>query len=252
MPAAVAGRIAVLGLAVALAPAPADAQEVRGSASLYGWLPWIDGEVTSNSGAGSFETSLSAGDVLEALKFAFMAAGDVHYGRVGLLQDIVYAKLGSDATLSGPFASDIGVDTTMLISTTALGYQVYAENGWLLEPYAGARYVNIETDVKISGGGPLGVEAAASVELDWWDPVIGVRGRMPLTEKLSAGGFVDIGGFGVGSEFTWGAFAALDYAFNDRLSAMAGFRYLSIDYDTGKAEVKLDTYGPVVGMTLRF
>jgi hypothetical protein len=225
---------------------------VDGSATVYGWLPWLEADVTSNEGGVSAATSVSAGDVIDALNFTFMASGDVHYGRVGLLQDFVYADLGNRGTLSGPLQSSVGVDTTMLISTTALGYRAYAEGGWLVEPFAGARYVDIETDVKITGGGPLGLARAASVDLSWWDPVIGVRGRMPITEQLSAGGFVDIGGFGVGSDFSWEIYAGLDYAINEWISTVAGFRYLSIDYQADRAEIDLDTYGPVIGLTLRF
>jgi len=220
--------------------------------TLYGWLPWIDAEIDSTSGGGSTSTSISAGDVLDALKFAFMAAGEVHYGRVGFLHDTVYSELGTGGNLSGPFSSDIDVDTTMLLALNALGYQVYAQDGWLLEPFAGARYVDIETDVSIKGGGPLGLAASASVEVDYWEPVIGLRGRMPLNDKLSAGGFINIGGFGAGSEFTWDLFVGLDYALNDWLSTNAGFRYLSIDYEADGADIDLDTYGPVLGMTIRF
>ena len=108
-------------------------------------------------------------------------------------------------------------------------------------------------DVKIKGGGPVGVVVNANSDVDWWDPVIGLRGRMPLTKKLSANGFADIGGFGAGSEFTWEVFGGLDYAFTDTISANAGFRYLSIDYETSsKADVKMEIYGPVIGMTVRF
>lgn len=247
-----AGAAAGFVLAAALVPAGAGAQELTGSVTLYGWLPWIDGEVTSKSSGVSAKTSISGGDVLDALKFAFMAAGEVHYGRIGFLHDTVYSELGTDGNLSGLFSSDIEVDTKMLLAINALSYRVYAQDGWLLEPFAGARYVDIETDVSIEGGGPLGLAASASVEVDYWEPVIGLRGRMPLTEKLSAGGFVNIGGFGAGSDFTWDVFAGLDYAFSERLSANAGFRYVSIDYDTSSAEIDLDTYGPVLGMTLRF
>ena len=181
-----------------------------------------------------------------------MAAGEVHYGRFGLLQDLVYADLGSDGTLSGPFASSVGIDTDMLLSTTALGYRAFDGNGWLLEPFAGARYVDLETDVRIVGGGPLGLSRSAAVDLSWWDPVIGLRARAPVTQRLSAGGFFDIGGFGAGSEFSWEIYAGLDYPFTDYLSAVAGVRYLSIDDEDDGADLKLDTYGPVLGATLRF
>ena len=235
-----------------LAPASSEAEELSGSVTVYGWLPWIDGEVTSKRTGSSAETSISAGDVLEALEFAFMAAGEVHYGRFGFLHDTLYSKLGTGGELSGPFSSDVDVDTEMLIATNALGYQVYVQEGWLLEPFAGARYVRIETDVTVTGGGPLGLSRSADVDVDWWEPLVGVRGRAPLTDKLSAGGFANIGGFGAGSELTWEVFGGLNYAFNDRFSSNLGFRYLSIDYEADKADVDLDTYGPVLGVTLRF
>lgn len=246
------GAVAGLVLAAALLPSAAPADEWSGSVTIYGWLPWMDLEATPDNGSGSTSISLDPGDVLDALQFVFMAAGDVHYGRIGLLHDFIYTDLGSSGRLSGPFASKVDVDVKMLIATTALGYQVYVEDGKLIEPYAGVRYVNIKSDITIKGGGPVGLNKSADVDVDWWDPVIGVRGRAPLTEKLSAIGFADIGGFGAGSEFTWQVFGGLDYAFSPNFSANAGFRYLSIDYEASKADIDMDMYGPVIGATLRF
>lgn len=246
-------RIVVLALAASpLSGFSAGAQEISGSVTLYGWLPGVDTDVTSSSGGISASTSVSASNILEALNFAFMAAGEVHYGRFGLLQDVVYSDLGTSGNLSGPLASKVNVDVNMLISTTALSYRAYDQDGWVVEPFAGARYVSFEQNVKITGGGPLGVERAASVDLSWWDPVIGVRGRAPITQRLSAAGFADIGGFGAGSQFTWEIYAGLDYAVTDWFSTVAGFRYLSIDYEDRGADLKLHTYGPVLGATLRF
>ena len=33
---------------------------------------------------------------------------------------------------------------------------------------------------------------------------------------------------------------------------MPGFRYMSFDYDAGNAELDLEMYGPVFGITVRF
>jgi opacity protein-like surface antigen len=235
----------------ALFPVTARSEELSGSVTLYGWLPWMELDTTTDRGYKS-SASVSAGDVLDALEFAFFAAGEVHYGRFGLLHDTVFAKLGESGSLSGPLSSKIDVDLRMLMVTNALSYQVYGEDGYIVEPFAGARYVMVETDVKIKGGGPVGVSRNASVDADWWDPVVGIRGRVPLTEKLSAAGFFDIGGFGAGSEFTWEVFAGLDYAISDRFSAIAGFRYISIEYDSKNGDIDLAQYGPVLGVTLRF
>lgn len=244
--------IAGLALAATLLPATVRADEWSGSATLYGWLTWMEIEGTPDDGTGSIDQSLSLGDVVDALRFAFFGAADIHYGRIGIMQDVVYSDLGFDGRLKGPFASKVDVDNEMLLSTTVLGYQVYAENGALIEPFAGARYVSTKMDLKIKGGGPLGNKVNGFVNIDWWDPVIGVRGRMPLTEKVSAVGFADIGGFGAGSQFSWEIYGALDYAITENVSTNVGFRYLSIEYDASDADVQLDTYGPILGLTVRF
>jgi len=248
-------RGAIAGLALVAAIGSSDyarAEEWSGSATLYGWFTWMDIEGTPDDGTGSVDVSLSLKDILEALKFTFMASGDLHYGRIGVLQDFVYSDLSFDGRLSGPFASKVDIDNKMLLSTTALGYQVYAEDGKLIEPFAGARYVSTKMDLTIKGGGPLGNKVKGFVDVDWWDPVIGVRGKMPLNEKLDASGFADIGGFGAGSKFTWEIYGGLDYNFTESLSTNAGFRYLSINYEGSDADLKLELYGPVLGLTLRF
>ncbi len=250
--AARSSALAALALIASAATAhDAGAQEIGGSVTVYGWLPAMDADTTSATGGGA-GVSFSGKDIIGAINFAFMAAGEVHYGRFGLLQDLIYADLGGGGNLSGPFASKVNANLNMLISTTALSYRVYDQDGWLVEPFAGARYVDMETDVKIVGGGPLGLSRAVSIKESWWDPVIGVRGRAPITDRLSAGGFVDIGGFGAGSQFSWEVYGGLDYAITDRFSTVAGFRYLSIDYEDGGTELDLTTYGPVLGATLRF
>ena len=52
--------------------------------------------------------------------------------------------------------------------------------------------------------------------------MIGLRGRVAISDKLSLGGFASIGGFGVGSDLSFDVFAGVDYAFSERFSANAG------------------------------
>ena len=78
-----------LAIAACLMPTHGRAQEVTGAITVYGWLPGLDADVTSSRGGLSASTSVSASNILDALNFAFMAAGEVHYGRFGLLQDFV-------------------------------------------------------------------------------------------------------------------------------------------------------------------
>ncbi len=52
---------------------------------------------------------------------------------------------------------------------------------------------------------------------------------MRLNDRLSLTGYGDIGGFGVGSDFTWQAIAALDWRVSEKSSASVGYRWIQID-----------------------
>jgi opacity protein-like surface antigen len=102
------------------------------------------------------------------------------------------------------------------------------------------------------GGGPVGAGFDARIDRTWVDPVVGLRGRFEINETVSLAGFASIGGFGVGSDLSFDIFGGMEYAFSERFSASAGFRYMSFDYDGGNADLELEMYGPVFGITAHF
>jgi opacity protein-like surface antigen len=63
---------------------------------------------------------------------------------------------------------------------------------------------------------------------------------------------IDIGGFSVGSDFTWQTVAAVNYALSDRVSVSAGYRHLTVDYEDGGQLLDIELSGPLVGATLKF
>jgi len=65
------------------------------------------------------------------------------------------------------------------------------------------------------------------------DPYVGFRGRYNFCEKFYFLAKADIGGFGVGSDLTWEASAALGCQLTKNIFAEAGYRYLAVDYHQG-------------------
>lgn len=66
---------------------------------------------------------------------------------------------------------------------------------------------------------------------DWWDPFIGLRGRLNLSETWYFTAKGDIGGFGVGSDFAWQAEGALGCQVTRNFFVELGYRALSMDYE---------------------
>jgi hypothetical protein len=77
-----------------------------------------------------------------------------------------------------------------------------------------------------------------------------------IIDRLSVSVRGDIGGFGVGSHFTWNLAAILRYQVSPRVSAGAGYRILDINYSegTGTRAFRYDVQmrGPVLGLDLHF
>lgn len=229
----------------------AQADDWQNRVNLYLLVPWIDVGVTTNGGA-STDTSADPGDVLSALDFGFMVAGEAKKGKFSLLYDVIYSDISGGGTLTGPFSSSVDVETKLLYTTIAAAYEVYEQGEQSLQILGGVRYVDFKTSVSVVGGGPIGAAASAEADVDWFDPVIGIRGRTPLNDRLMLGGYANVGGFGVGSELTYDLYGGVEYALNDRTSMNFGLRYISIEYESSNATIDMDQYGPVIGVTMKF
>ena len=87
---------------------------------------------------------------------------------------------------------------------------------------------------------------------DWWDPYIGLRGRYNLNDKFYLTGKGDIGGFGVGSDLTWTAEAALGCQLSSRIFTEVGYRALGVDLEKDGLTMDTVTHGAQVTLGITF
>ena len=87
---------------------------------------------------------------------------------------------------------------------------------------------------------------------DWFDPYIGLRGRYNLNDKFYVTAKGDIGGFGVGSDLTWTAEAALGCQLSRSIFAEVGYRALGVDLDKDGLVMDTVTHGPQVTLGITF
>ncbi len=92
----------------------------------------------------------------------------------------------------------------------------------------------------------------ASADVDWWDPIIGVRAQWNINEKWYLAGKTDIGGFGAGSDLAWTLQATVGYNFTESVSAELGYRYLHTDYSEGNFDYDIAQAGLYTGFNFKF
>jgi len=87
---------------------------------------------------------------------------------------------------------------------------------------------------------------------DWWDPFIGLRGRLNLSRAWYLTGRGDIGGFGVGSQLAWQVEAALGWQITRNIFAEAGYRVLDMNYQGNGLTYDVLAHGPQLTIGVRF
>ena len=96
-------------------------------------------------------------------------------------------------------------------------------------------------------------------DLNWVDPLVGVRVRQQLAsgDEFQLKG--DIGGFGAGSKISWQAFGGYMHNFEFsglNWSSMIGYRAFEVDYSRGgglqQSGLNAVLQGPIVGIGVRF
>jgi outer membrane autotransporter protein len=90
---------------------------------------------------------------------------------------------------------------------------------------------------------------------DWFDPVIGLRGRFNLTKAFYLTAESDIGGFGIGSDIAVQAYGALGCQITRHIYSEVGYRYLYDEFrDEGAGDFlyKMSLHGAQITAGINF
>ncbi len=276
-------------LASAVRPAAAeDASPGDGwrfSASTYAWFTSVSGNTTTRGqifdvNAGFFDIVSNSSSIA-----AFNAYFEANKGPVGFYADLVWSNLGFSKSAARyrnplPGLNANGIVNAQLNYTMTIVEVggIYEAARWSHSPGSftavdallGLRYwnnsVTASLDTVITADlYNLGFErsrdiaVAKSGNLEWVDPVIGVRVRHQFTPTQTAFLRGDVGGFGLGSQFSWQAVAAYAYAWQFdgyQLAATLGYRALAANYTTGAGidtrGIDLVLHGPLIGFSIKF
>lgn len=237
------------------APAAAQAPAVTSdawtiSASPYVWFSGLNGNISVP--AGSVDFSQSFGDIFQTLKFSAMGLVEARRGNFSILADTLYLNLQQGVPVPGQHGAFSGGSVrTQSAELQAIGLYTLAEqHAGRFEIGGGVRAWWFNTALTYNPGRLPGRSADSSTS--WVDPIFAARGIVRLNESLSFTAYGDVGGFGVGTQFTWQAMGTLDWRINERFSASVGYRHIHIDYERGRATIGIDLSGPIIGASYRF
>jgi hypothetical protein len=271
---------AAIAFSASLVGSPAAAQDFSNltagdwkfHAQVYFWFPSVSGKTMFPPPAtGGTTVNADAGDILDALQFAFMGSFDARKGKLGMLTDYIYLNMEADKsatrdlTLTGPggnialpagASADLTVDLKGWAWTLAGTYTAIETPSYQLDVLAGTRLLKMDTTLSWTLNGNLGSLAVArtganTAKPDWWDAIVGVRGRARFGEggKWFVPYYADIG---TGqSDLTWQALAGVGYTFN--WGEIVGvYRHLEYSFDSSKALQDISFTGPAIAVGFRW
>ena len=269
--AVLAAAVCVLTPTLLAAQTPPQSGPIPGAwrygASLYGYLPSVNGTSSSPADPGGTPINISLDQILD-LEFALMGAFEAHNGRWGVFTDLVYINFGGSKQQSRDFTigtvglpagttANLDLDLKGLVWTLGGQYRVFSDRALTVDALAGARLLEVRTTTRWNISGNLGPIAASgrtgssenkSSEVDG---IVGVKGRMSLGSSghWTLPFYLDVGAGG--SDLTWQAAAGVSYAYKwGELTAM--WRHLAYDFKAGRRYEDLAFSGPLIGVTFRW
>ncbi len=119
---------------------------------LYGWLPSVSGETRFDLGNGGGDATVDTGQVLDALKMAFMGSAQVRKGRWTGFTDLIYLRMGADQNggirLPAEYGSGVNVHVDEALKgwlwTLGGGYTLWYNDRANVDLLLGARLFDLE------------------------------------------------------------------------------------------------------------
>lgn len=234
---------------ILMAQNTSESEQWKYGVQLYGWLPTITGSTASGS-----EIDVGQGDLIDALQMTLQGIVGVSKGKWSFTVDAVYLSVGDDqdgfsTVSSGIVSTYADVDLKTWIISPTVGYRVLENEKGKLRIIGGARYLSLDLDVDVDIATSPPLTPSISDSGGNWDGIIGVNGEIDLHKQWYLPFYLDIGTGD--SDLTWQAALSVGYRFSS-FDVLAGYRYLSWDFDDNPALDDLTVNGPYVGFRFSF
>ena len=143
------------------------------------------------------DVDMSASDIFSNLQLGAMGLVVARRGNWGVGGDALWMSLGANGTAPGP----LGVTGSADMSQGAFAFYGLRRLGTSADLFFGGRVNYLSASLRLNT--PLQVRSVDGSKT-WFDPIVGVQLRTPDTgRRWHARVYTEIGGFGVGSDFTW-------------------------------------------------
>lgn len=271
--------------------APAESSPWRLDLTPYTWMPSLYGTSAIKRQTTDIDATFFGDLVHRKIPkelFGVMTAFEARNDRFAILGDFTYLLVGGSksgvrvltpapiATLAVSASLDASVQ--MIVAELAAAYEVVrwgqaAGTAVSIDVFGGGRLWWQQAEASLDASAILALAlpdqtytisgnraVAKSGEVSWIDPMIGlrVRGTLAPGHELTVSG--DVGGFDVGSRFSWQATGAYRWQFAQSSgltwSGMLGYRALYADYSQGSGATfygyDMLQHGPIVGLSARF
>jgi opacity protein-like surface antigen len=229
---------------VAAQPMQIDDEAWRFQVTPYVWMAGLDGTVRPFRGAPTAHVDKSFSEILDSLDAAFFLAGSARKGNWVLYGDLSYAATSDSAPLPFGLSARAKVRQTSLTLTGGHSWDIGQQSH--LDVLGGARFWDIRAKVQV------GSLLSAKSTTTFVDPVVALRWRYDFAPRWSSLAYLDTGGFGVGSEFTWQMMGSLNYQLREHIHLSVGYRHLEVNYRDGGKRLDFSQSGPLVGVTFQF
>ena len=213
----------------------------------YIWFPTIGTDLQrTQPPAGGISTDNEFDDVLDKLDGAFLFRAEGQNEHWGMFTDFIYLGL-ADEDDPPRFHTESDLDARLfeLAGVWSPGEGHYQG----LELFAGLRYIDVDLTVQFDPVNPLFGTTTFDGSDSFNDLMIGGRYTWDLSDRWGMTLRGD-GSFG-DTEGTWNTSAVVNYKMTHG-AWLFGYRYLSVEFETGDTNTELTLHGPMVGYGFAF
>jgi opacity protein-like surface antigen len=194
--------------------------------------------------------------ILENLESAAMVHFEAHHkSGWGMAFDYGYMDLGGK--VSNDNGSSANAEVRQGVLELQALYRTKLANGYL-DYFAGIRWWDNDLSLDVTFSALPGDGLSRTVKADWIDPVIGVRWLRNINKEWTYLAQIDVGGFGIESDFTSSVQTGVQYSISDLMTLDVKYKATWVDFQEGTpnqpGHFKYDTvtHGPVIGLIFNF